>query len=145
MYFRANCYAGFNQAGFYLDTDMLVIHALSPIMALDFDIAVTKRKNAVKDPNGVNISDAMPYNGGFVAVKDPTFWPEVAERMSKMDSESQRWYGDQLAIAQAAKKRRVLELPDSIYNYPVKSRGEDLSGRWVAHFKGAAKEWMHDY
>ena len=115
MYFRAKCYAAFNEPGIYMDTDMLVRRDLSPIMELDFDAALTKRSHEVIDPNGVNVGKLMPYNGGFIAVKDKTFWLAVLERMSAMDADSQRWYGDQMALSEAAKGRNIVELPTRIY------------------------------
>lgn len=145
MLFRAQCYAAFNEPGIYVDTDMLIKHDLSPLMVLDYDVALTKRGHDIIDPNGVNVGALMPFNGGFVCVKDKTFWPEVAQRMEAMDAENQRWYGDQLAIAEAAKSRQVLELPVRIYNRTTKRAGLDVSGAWVLHFKGRGKEVMHDY
>lgn len=145
MYFRAKCYAAYNEHGIYMDTDMLIKHDLFPILSLDYDVAITKRTHDIIDPNGVNVGGLMPYNGGFVAVKDKTFWPEVYELMGTMGSDNQEWYGDQLALAHACKKRRVVELPVSIYNRTTKKEGLDVSGAWVLHFKGKGKEVMHGY
>lgn len=145
MYFRARCYAAFNEPGIYMDTDMLVQRALSPVMALDFDAALTKRGHDIIDPNGVNVGALMPYNGGFVAVKDKTFWPEVADIMRRQDADSQRWYGDQIALAEAAKSRSIVELPIRIYNCTVKRADADVSRPWVLHFKGRGKDVMESY
>jgi hypothetical protein len=145
MLFRTRIYAAVNKPGIYMDTDMLIKHDLSPLMELDFDIMVTKRSHVIKDPNGVNISNVMPYNGGFVVVKDETFWPEVYDRMLKMSDKSQEWYGDQIAIQEAVKTRKTIELPVKIYNRTVKKAGLDVSDAWVLHFKGDGKEVMQSY
>ena len=145
MLFRAKCYAAYNQPGIYLDADMLVRKDLSPVMGLEFDVGLTRRNYAIIDPSGANMAETMPYNGGFAAVKDPTFWPEVYARMQAMDADLQEWYGDQFALVQAAKGRNVLELPIRLYNRTVKQAGLDVSGASVLHFKGRGKEVMASY
>lgn len=145
MYFRAKCYAAFNEPGIYLDTDMLIRRDLSPLMALDFDVALTKRTHEIISSNGVDVGALMPYNGGFVAMKDKTFWPEVADRMDGYDPEHQKWYGDQMALVEAAKGRNIIELPTKLYNRIVKKVDLDVSGAWVLHFKGRGKEVMESY
>ncbi len=145
MYFRAKCYAAFNEPGIYLDTDILIRRDLSPLMALDFDVALTKRTHEVITPNGVDVGSLMPYNGGFIGVKDKTFWPEVVDRMAGYDPDSQKWYGDQVALVEAAKGRNIIELPTKLYNRIVKKVNLDVSGAWVLHFKGRGKEVMESY
>lgn len=145
MYFRAECYAAYNEPGIYMDTDMLIRRDLSPIMAMDFDVALTRRNHDIIDPNGVNVGQLMPYNGGVVAMKDKTFWPEVERLMAGMDADSQRWYGDQVALSEAAKSRNVLELPLRLYNLTVKKAGLDVSRASILHFKGRGKEVMASY
>lgn len=145
MHFRAKLYALLNEPGAYVDTDMLIRRDLSPLMELDFDVALTKRSHDIIDPNGVNVGALMPYNGGFVVVKDRGFWPDVLDIMDAMDADSQRWYGDQVAIAQAAKSRNVIDLPVKLYNCTVKRADMDVSRPWVLHFKGRGKEVMESY
>jgi len=145
MLFRAKCYAAYNQPGIYLDADMLVRKDLSPVMGLEFDVGLTRRSHDIIDPNGTNVGKLMPYNGGFVAVKDPTFWPEVYARMQAMDADLQKWNGDQFALSEAAKGRNVLELPLRLYNRTVKQAGLDVSKASVLHFKGRGKEVMASY
>lgn len=145
MYFRAKCYAAYNEPGIYLDTDMLIRRDLSPIMDLEFDVGLTRRNHDIIDPNGVNVGQLMPYNGGVVAMKDKTFWPEVERLMAGMDADSQRWYGDQVALSEAAKSRNVLELPLRLYNLTVKKAGLDVSRASILHFKGRGKEVMASY
>lgn len=149
MYWRAKAYAAFNKPGLYCDTDIIVNRDPSPIMALDFDVALTKTWVVVKDPNGTNLTELMPYNGGVVFVKHPDFWPHVVEHMDTQPDEHKKWYGDQFALADLAKMYYTLELPNKIYNYTPKvaehEAGVDLSDKWILHFKGKRKEWMRDY
>ena len=147
---RMLCYAEYNQAGIYIDSDMLVMHSLEPIMALDFDVALTKVSHAIIDPNGVNLSTVMPYNGGFIAVKDKTFLPNMVKHVIDTQAEtgvdvSSFWYCDQMTLAEVAKTVNLVELPVKIYNKTVKKTGMDVSGAWVLHFKGKGKEVMNGY
>jgi hypothetical protein len=149
MLWRAKVYAAFNRPGLYCDTDLIIQRDLSPIMALEFDVAFTKTWVAVKDPDGTNLTELMPYNGGVVFVKHPEFWPHVVELMDTMHPDHKEWYGDQLALAHLAKQYYTVELPSKIYNYtPMVKEHEthaDLSDKWILHFKGKRKEWMRDY
>lgn len=149
MIWRARAYAAFNKPGLYIDTDVIVNRDLSPIMALDFDVALTKTWVVVKDPNGTNLTELMPYNGGVVFVKHPDFWGDVVAHMESQPEEHQKWYGDQFALAALAKMYYTIELPNKIYNYTPKVKehetGADLSDKWILHFKGNRKEWMRDY
>ena len=145
MFFRARCYAAYNQPGIYLDTDMLIRHDLAPIWGLDFDVALTKRSNVIKDPTGQNITIDMPYNGGFAAVRSKTFWPMVWEIMNAKHPDLQQWYGDQFALAEAAKKFKVVELPWAIYNKVIIKKEQDPGNAWILHFKGKGKEFMRWY
>lgn len=149
MFWRAKAYAAFNKPGLYLDTDIIVNKDPSPVMALDFDVALTKTWVVVKDPNGTNLTELMPYNGGVVFVKNPNFWPDVARFMESQHEDHQKWYGDQFALVALAKKFNTVELPNNLYNYTPKARDyetkADLSDKWILHFKGKRKEWMREY
>lgn len=146
---RARAYAAFNRPGAYLDTDLIVQRDLSPIMALDFDVALAKTWVIVRDPKGTNLTEIMPYNGGVVFVKHPEFWPHVVEQIEAMPEKHQNWYGDQFALAELAKQYYTLELPNKLYNYTPKiheyESGADLSDKWILHFKGGRKDWMKKY
>lgn len=149
MFWRAKAYAAFNRPGLYIDTDIIVNRDPSPVMALDFDVALTKHWVPIRDPSGVNLTELMPYNGGVVFVKNADFWPHVVELMGQMQPEHKEWYGDQLALAHLAKQYYTVELPAKLYNYTPKVKehetGADLSDKWILHYKGNRKEWMKDY
>lgn len=143
---RAEAYAALNEPGVYLDTDLIVQRNLEAVMALDFDAALAKTKAVVRDPEGVNLTELMPYNGGVVFVKNPEFWPSVVEHMLTQHPDRHRWYGDQFSLAAVAKRFNIIELPNTLYNYTPKlsdiERNSDLSDKWILHFKGKRKEWM---
>lgn len=144
MFFRAKLYAAYNAPGVYVDTDMLIMRDIEPVMGLDFDLAVTKTKVVVKDPNGVNVTELMPYNGGCLYVKNKRVMPYLYECMAKMPQEEQRWYGDQIALNHAYKEFETIELPNKLYNYTPKPSDtlETTRDKYILHFKGARKERM---
>ena len=143
---RARAYAAFGKTGIYLDTDIFVNHDLAPVMALDFDICLTKTKAIVKDPNGTNLTDIMPYNGGVMFIKNTKFLNDVADWLENQDEHLQKWYGDQFALAEVSKKYNMVELPNTIYNYKPKKKDLDTctlpKDKWIIHFKGQLKDQM---
>jgi hypothetical protein len=144
--FRMESYAKYNQPGIYLDSDMLVMHDLTPIMGLDFDVALTKVSHVIIDPEGVNLTEVMPYNGGFIAVKDQSFLPAIWNMAEcHKDDNVNEWFTDQVILAKIAKTRHVVELPVKIYNRTVKRPDVDTTGAWILHFKGNGKPLMEEY
>ena len=142
---RMLCYAEYNQEGIYLDSDMMVMKNLEPIMALDFDVCLTRQDRKVVDPNGVCISDIMNYNGGFAIVRNPNYWPHIVMKIQEMNDEAQHWWGDQLAMMALVDVYKTLILPCSLYNFtPSKHEDmqKDMSDKWMIHFKGKRKPWM---
>jgi hypothetical protein len=158
----------------FLDTDILVLHRLSFINPT-FDLAATWRDHALVSESGEKVTavaDVMPYNygvilarGGFPAVES-FIW--MRERVRRMSSQLQKWYGNQVALATLAGPRpasgdllddrripwtptdrgnrvSVLKLPCETWNYTPQAEGENLVGRNVLHFKGGKRELMKSY
>ena len=142
---RAKAYAAFNKPGLYCDDDMIFQRDYEPIMALDFDVCLTRQDRKVVDPNGVCISDIMNYNGGFAIVRNENYWPHIVMKIQEMPPDNQKWWGDQLAMMTLVNVYKTLILPCSIYNFtPSKHEDmqKDMSDKWMIHFKGNRKSWM---
>lgn len=144
-HFRAHCYAEYNEPGIYLDTDMLVMRDLSPLMKLDFDVALTKRSGAIFDPSGFDVTQRMPYNAGFMAVKSKHFFDRLIKEIDQMSLEDQSWYCDQVGIPDAMRGLNCVELPINLFNRTIKQPDLDVSSAWVLHFKGRGKQFMESY
>lgn len=130
----------------FLDTDVIVQEDLSALFAEPFDVALTRRDEAVPDPNGHDVAALMPYNTG-VMVSRPEgwdFWRNALAYCERLPQEHQKWWGDQLAVQALAAvcPLTLRELPCSIYNYTPASQTEDVSTRHVVHYKGTRKAWM---
>ncbi len=62
-----------------------------------------------------------------------------------MPEESQVWGGDQLEIKAVAETTtlKVKEYPCALYNYSPVDKNEDLSDKFVVHYKGENRKiWM---
>lgn len=130
----------------FLDTDIVVRKDLTPIFDEDFDIGLTIRLEPIIDPNGVDVTKAMPYNTGVMFSKQAgkPFWAEAHQYCLSLPLEKREWWGDQLSVKAVADKTslKVKTFPCDLYNYTPASENEDLSDKFVVHYKGRRKEWM---
>jgi len=127
-----------------LDTDVIVRKDLSRVFALDFDVALTRRDKPLLDPNGTDITQAMPFNGGVVLSRSRKWMRKLAETCAELTSLNQKWYTDQMAMTVCARTQpeTVLHLPCELYNFTPDRQDSDTSHAWVVHYKGKRKEWM---
>lgn len=155
----------------FLDTDTLL---LKPIEAHG-DIAFTWRDSIGLDDDGEKvegIASRMPYNYGVIVACpgirsfEALVW--IRERIRVMHFNHQQWYGNQLAVAELAgarpasgseivartipwkltrhgKKLTVGKIPCETFNYTPQQPDEDVSGKYVLHFKGAKRALMSVY
>lgn len=130
----------------FLDTDVVVQKDLSHIFDENFDICLTRRYGIVRDPTGYNLAEEMPYNTGVMFSKPSgwPFWNQTYECSLSFPKEDKEWWGDQVAIKKAADVTtlKIIELPCDLYNYTPRKHDENLSEKFVVHYKGARKEWM---
>jgi len=129
-----------------LDTDVVVQKDLSPIFALEFDVALTRRDDAIPDPTGQDVSALMPYNTGVMVSRASgwDFWRNASAYCEMLPAEHREWWGDQLSVQAMAQicPLRLRELPCAVYNYTPTSEAEDVADRFVVHYKGKRKQWM---
>jgi len=121
-----------------LDTDIIVNELPNP----QKDIVLTKRSHSIIDPNGRDVGKEMPYNAGVVFCRVPEFWQDCLEQVKAMSQLHRDWYGDQIALKDAATRFDVQELPCDPWNYSPESCFEDVSDKKIVHYKGPRKEWM---
>jgi hypothetical protein len=154
----------------FLDTDIILLQQL-PCLA---DLTITWRDHVgIKDDEKVEgVASLMPYNYGVVVARkndqvlETFIW--MRERIRKMHSQYQQWYGNQLALVELAghrpkedigfdlkripwtltsKGRRVSisKVPGSIYNFTPESINDDVSEKAALHFKGHSRELMGEF
>lgn len=154
-----------------LDTDTIV---LKPLLTSG-DIAFTWRDSIGTDDDGEKvegIANRMPYNYGVIVCNpgirsfEALIW--IRERVRVMHPGSQQWYGNQLAAVELAgarpvkdaevsirsipwrltklgKQIRVGKIPCETCNYTPQTPDEDVSGKYVLHFKGKRRDLMKVY
>lgn len=162
LYYHAACV--------FLDTDILL---LKPLPSAG-ELTVTWRDHVLVSDEGEKlegIAATMPYNYGVLRAQglggiEAFMW--MRERIRKMHPQQQKWYGNQLALAELAGPRpacgvqidsrripwllhapstllTVGKIPCEFYNYTPQSIDEDVSTRSVLHFKGKKRELMEPF
>lgn len=128
----------------FLDADTIVQRDPWDVFLQDFDVALTARARVLHDTSGNDLTAQMPYNTGVMFSKGGRFWRKVCERLKSRSLDDRNWFGEQIEIAKLAKSDEfnVLELSDSEYNYTPLKRDEDVSGKYIVHYKGKRKDWM---
>lgn len=130
----------------FLDTDVIVQKDLSSVFQNDFDIGLTIRNQPIFDPDGTDVTIAMPYNTGvvFSRASGQSFWETAYRHCLTLSNEKKKWWGDQLSIKAAADTAtlNLKTFPCYLYNYTPESPYEDVSEKFVVHYKGQRKEWM---
>ncbi|TAM45247.1 MAG: hypothetical protein EPN55_08960 [Gammaproteobacteria bacterium] len=130
----------------FLDTDVVVQKDLAPVFENDFDIGLTIRDKPVLDPEGIDITATMPYNTGvmFSRASGRPFWEAAYHYCLTFSDFEKEWWGDQLSIKAVADATplKLKTFPCDLYNYTPDRPDEDLSGKFVVHYKGLRKEWM---
>lgn len=132
----------------FLDADVVVQKDLRPLFQDEFDIGLTYRDET--DPSLRKSPAAyqmMPFNAG-VMLSRPSgreFWTEAHRVCLAMPEDRQQWFGDQLAIKEVAARTtlKVKQYPCALFNYSPSRWGEDLSDKFVIHYKGDNRKiWM---
>ena len=132
----------------FLDADVVVQKDLSHLFQDEFDIALTYRDET--DPSlrkSPWAYEMMPFNTG-VMLSRPSgceVWAEAHNICLGMPEDKQEWFGDQLAIKEIAGRTmlKVKRYPCALFNYSPSKWDEDLSEKFVVHYKGTnRKVWM---
>lgn len=122
-----------------LDTDLLVKRDITNIFQFDFDVALTWRDGPIWAEDGTDITKLMPINTGVMFSRSQRFWQVCFEWAKEHPG---GWYSDQLAVSAQWRRFNVLRLNCDNFNYTPNSKSEDVSSRYVVHYKGKRKAWM---
>ena len=122
-----------------LDTDIIVQNDISKVFAFDFDVALTWRDGPIWSDSGQDLAKLMPINCGVMFSRSPAFWAHCLEWSKEHPG---GWYADQFAVAANWRRFNVLRLNCDNFNHTPNTKAEDVSKRYVVHYKGKRKEWM---
>lgn len=130
----------------FLDTDIVVRKDLTPVFDEDFDVGLTIRLGPIIDPNGVDVTKEMPYNTGVMFSKQAgkPFWAGAHRYCLSLPEEEREWWGDQISVKATAdtSSLKLKTFPCNLYNYTPSSPDENLSDKFIVHYKGRRKDWM---
>jgi len=129
-----------------IDPDIIVQADVWDVFDEPFDVALTDRGGKALVLNGKDVSIVMPYNLGAAFSTGNQFWRRCLVEMRGMSKVDRDWFGDQIAVGRVARAKifqiKVLDLQQ--YNYTPKTKEEDVSSKFLVHYKGKRKAWMLD-
>lgn len=128
----------------YLDSDVVVMRDLRPILNVPGDLIVPNRGPKIVDGH------MQPFIFGCVAYRSAAIWEEIRDRVLKMAPKERAWYGSQIAVFEmwmeeqnGRGKWQIVSIPRDTYNYTPKDAQEVPDDKWVLHYKGRKrKAWM---
>lgn len=153
----------------FLDADVLV---KKPIEMGPVDVMVTWRHSASGEGKD-SLAALMPVNYGVIGVvasaQTREAWTWMRAKILNMSPTEQNWYGNQLAIAalvgaapESGSRTTTVQIPWRLgdigctnlvinqvpcetHNYTPEQEDEDVSDKFVLHFKGNRKHMMQAY
>lgn len=141
MLYRLQHLANLDGEFLILDTDIIVQRDIRKDIG-KCDAMLTRRLGPIFDKDGIDVVKEMPYNCGVMFCRNRAFWKKCLDILDGLPQEKKEWYGDQIAIRDAAPFFNVQELPCDEYNYTPLHRAEDVSRKAIVHYKGIRKDWM---
>lgn len=125
-----------------IEPDFIVQADLSPVWAFRFDVALCRRHYPIIGPDGRDVTQVMPFNGGLFWARSQA-WKRDYLDFCEENKGQFGWYVDQMAMAYLA-GHDVLQLNCENFNH-TPSPGEDVSKKYALHFKGKRKQAMLNY
>jgi len=136
-----------------VDSDVVIQKDLTGVFG-DWDVALTVRDDS--NP----LFDVMPFNEGVIFCR-PTegarrFWNGIVNIYTQLPDYLRPWSGGQLSLGIACGEQlrsensnlitiegiKIKLLPHSLFNYTPEHDDEDLSDKYIVHYKGTRKKWM---
>ncbi len=84
----------------------------------------------------------MPFNAGVIWSRSAQFWRDCHAWILQQPDAVKRWYGSQLVLTVIVPRYNALKLHCDNFNYSPNRADEDVSSRFVVHYKGQRKAWM---
>ncbi len=156
----------------FLDTDTILLRPFEHYGVVNFTWRDSIGTDD-KDEKVEGIAARMPYNYGVIQARPSLSSLEcfiwMRERIRRMHASHQQWYGNQMAavelagarpktteptavmryipwtLTSAGKAVTIGQLPCELYNYTPQRAAEDVSGKYVLHFKGRRRSLMKIY
>ena len=159
------CLKILDEPTYFFDTDILIIRKfnidassgpvlckreynlevkLAPFVSLFGEFG--EKKIYFNEQGGIPLGKFYPYVGCFFADKETTFLEYAIEIYSNLDRNYHLWFGDQIALREAAKKFNIFTAPESKIACNPIDFSIDTQSIKALHFKGhAAKSMMNKF
>jgi len=130
----------------FIDPDIIIQKDVWDVFDDEFDVAMADRGGKPVMLNGKDISKVMPHNLGVAFSTGTQFWRRCLVEMKKLSLDDRNWFGDQIAVGRVARSKifKIKTLDMYKYNYSPQTKDEDVSSRFIVHYKGKRKSWMPD-
>ncbi len=145
----------------FLDADMLLLQDINEFVDVNkHDMSVTIRSESTlkvklhedhkkKYPKLFNktFGEVMPYNAGIYFCKEKYVLEFMLNSFKKMPKEYFSWYGDQIALDMLNKNKKfnIKIFDNNKYNFTPKTIDEDISNKYILHFKGRRRNLLIPY
>ena len=145
----------------FLDADMLLLQDIDEFVEINkHDMSVTIRSESTlkvklhedhkkKYPKLFNktFGEVMPYNAGIYFCKEKYVLEFMLNSFKKMPKEYFSWYGDQIALDMLNKNKKfnIKIFDNNKYNFTPKTIDEDISDKYILHFKGRRRNLLIPY
>lgn len=161
--------ADYGREVLFLDADVLVKKPVN--MSAAVDVMVTWRRSVTGEGQD-SLAALMPINFGVIAAlvnaRTREAWTWLRAQVLNMGASEQAWYGNQLAMAslvgsppESGSETKTVAIawslrdlgsplvvqqhPCETHNFTPQAEGEDVSDKYVLHFKGDRKHMMSAY
>lgn len=135
----------------YIDTDMIFLDRVSVSGLLrDKNVALCRRefgKDAIfnieqrgirfDEYEGKTLDELYPYVGCAVAMSNASLWHPVLEIYKTLPEKFKKWYGDQEALREYAKRFDHQDMPESVIGCLPEHKHD---GAKILHFKGPSRK-----
>jgi tetratricopeptide (TPR) repeat protein len=139
----------------YIDTDMIFVDRVSVSALLkDENVALCRRefgKDAIfnieqrglrfDEYEGKTLDELYPYVGCAVAMSNASLWHPVLEIYKTLPEKFKKWYGDQEALREYAKRFDHQDMPESVIGCLPEHKHD---GAKILHFKGPSRKQLFE-
>ena len=146
----------FDEPALYIDTDMIFVgRVVVEDLLDDRDVAMCRRdfmREAIfnveqrgirfDEYEGKTIDEVYPFVACATATRNGDPWKEMYETLKDMDQKYHKWYGDQEALREYAKKHECGHIPESVVGCLPEFM--DVHDAKIIHYKGPNRKKLFE-
>lgn len=157
MFSRMKAFASlrFDEPALYIDTDMIFMGRVVVSEILNDNNVVLCRREFARDAvfnveqrglrfdeyEGKTLGELYPYVGCVVGMKSGSLWHPILEIYKKLPEKFKKWYGDQEALREYAKRFEVADISESVVACLPEHKHD---GAKILHYKGPSRKKLFE-